>query len=64
MGADHGRLAQASPGLTSLAKGSLRTRRSVDRWYLLISFSATVPGRLRFGCALALPGALAVRLAT
>ena len=33
--------------LTSRAKGSLRINKSVDRWYLRISFKATWPGRDR-----------------
>ena len=34
--------------LTSLWKGSLRMRSSVDFWYLRISRRATVPGRYRW----------------
>merc|ERR1712222_155374 len=35
--------------LTSLWKGSLRMRSSVDFWYLLISLRATVPGLYLWG---------------
>lgn len=44
---------------TSLAKGSLRISKSVERWYLRISRSATVPGRKRcfFGAAPGAPAA-------
>ena len=41
---------------TTRAKGSRRKRRSVDRWYFRISFSARVPGLYRLGF-LALPPA-------
>ena len=33
---------------TSLANGSFEIRRSYVRWYLRISFNATVPGRYRW----------------
>ena len=58
---DHHRLMAASTRnlhfrRTTRAKGSRRKRRSVDRWYFRISFSARVPGLYRLGF-LALPPA-------
>jgi hypothetical protein len=51
--------AAARRARTSRAKGSLRISRSVDRWYLRISRSATVPGRYLCGFLIAPPSVAA-----